>query len=145
MICSVSIYSHQRQVLYASMLCAKEKHVEGADTLIALVKYNLTIFVLLFPQVATKLGTCTINHSALHKIITSTDAKIAIISELFSCSIHVAIVVAVVGCGVRHQLASNVVMTKAGAGSVEAKHEAVTSIVVDAIMSAATTAHLCAR
>ena len=145
MISTLSIYSHQRQVLYAATLCAEEEHVDGADTLIALVKYNLTILVLLFPPVATKLGTCAIKHSALHKIITSTDAKIAVISELFSCSIHVAIVVAVAWSGIWHQLAANVVMTKAGAGSVEANHEAVTSIVVDAIMCAATTAHLCAR
>ena len=145
MISTLSIYSHQRQVLYAATLCAEEEHVDGADTLIALIKYNLTVLILLFPPVATELGTCTIKHSALHKIIASTDAKIAAISELFLCSIHAAIVVAVVGCGVRHQLAANVVMTKAGAGSVEATHEAVTSIVVDAIMCAARTAHLCAR
>ena len=102
MISTLSIYLHQRQVLYAATLCAEEEHVEGADTLIALVKYNLTIFVLLFPQVATKLGTCTIKHSAPHKIIASTDAKVAVISELFLCSIHAAIVVAVVRCGIWH-------------------------------------------
>ena len=88
----------------------------------------LLISYFLSSPVATEPGTCTIKHGAFHKIFPSIDVKIAAIGELLICIIHGAVVVALV-------------VTEAGAGSVEPKHKAAIYIVADAIISAAKTVH----